>query len=281
MNWKNKVAVVTGASSGIGAGLALHCAQQGMHVVAAATNLKKLQDVERQIHEAGGSVQILQVDVADPAAVEGLAKEVFERFGAVHLLFNNAGILIDGKSWERSYEEWDRSYRINVLGVVNGIRSFVPRMLTQNEPGRIINTASTGGLLSAVAYMGIYQSTKAAIIAISEALFQELAMEKAPVSVSVLCPGEVVSDIYIRPRSQADAGKLSADELAVHGMVADRVAQGMSASEYARRVLQGIEADKFWIVTHEEFKPMLKLRQQSIITETNPPTLTEAMQHLG
>ena len=156
MDWKNKVAVITGASSGIGAGLALHCAQAGMHVVAAATNLNKLQELERQIHAIDGSVQIAQVDVADPAAVERLASEVFARFGAVHLLFNNAGILIDGKSWKRSYDEWDRSYRINVLGVVNGIRSFVPRMLAQVEPGRVINTASTGGLLSAVAYMGIY-----------------------------------------------------------------------------------------------------------------------------
>ncbi|MCB1679345.1 MAG: SDR family NAD(P)-dependent oxidoreductase [Halioglobus sp.] len=281
MDWKNKVAVITGASSGIGAGLALHCAQAGMHVVAAATNLNKLQELERQIHAIDGSVQIAQVDVADPAAVERLASEVFARFGAVHLLFNNAGILIDGKSWKRSYDEWDRSYRINVLGVVNGIRSFVPRMLAQVEPGRVINTASTGGLLSAVAYMGIYQSTKAAVVAISEALFQELAMESAPVSVSVLCPGEVVSDIYNRPREPGDHAKLSEDEMAVHGMVADMVARGMSASEYARRVLEGIEADKFWIITHDEFKPMLQLRPQSIVAGTNPPTLTEAMEHQG
>ncbi len=279
-DWSNKVAVITGASRGIGAGLAHHCAQLGMHVVAAATNLEKLRELESSIQSTGGSVLTVQTDVADPDAVESLADLVFERFGKVHLLFNNAGVMVDGKSWERSFEDWRWSYEVNVLGVVSGIRSFLPRMLEQGEPARIVNTASAGGLISAVAYMGVYQSTKAAIIAISEALYQELAAEQASVSVSVLCPGDVVSDIYDRPREQGNDEHLSQQEQAVRDTVAGMIAQGMSAAEYAERVLRAIEADKFWVITHEEFKPMLNVRSQSVLNETNPPTMAEMMQHM-
>ena len=278
--WQNKVAVITGASRGIGAGLAHHCAQLGMHVVAAATNLDKLAELESSIQSTGGSVLTVQTDVADPDAVESLADLVFERFGKVHLLFNNAGVLVDGKSWERSHDDWRRSFEVNVLGVVSGIRHFLPRMLEQEEPARIVNTASAGGLISAVAYMGIYQSTKAAVIAISEALYQELAAEQACVSVSVLCPGDVVSDIYDRPGDQGSDDRLSQEEQAVRETVAGMIAQGMSAAEYAERVLRAIESDKFWVITHEEFKPMLGVRSQSVLNETNPPTMAEIMRRM-
>jgi len=278
-DWQNKIAVITGASRGIGAGLATHCAELGMQVVAAATNLDKLKALESSIVSSGGSVLTVQTDVADPDAVESLADLVFECFGEVHLLFNNAGVLVDGKSWERSYEDWRWSYEVNVLGVVNGIRSFVPRMLAQGEPGRVVNTASAGGLMPAVSYMGVYQSTKAAVIAISEALYQELALEEAPVSVSLLCPGDVASDIYERPKQRGCDAVLGDAELALRDTVSTMIEQGMSAAEYAERVLRAIEADKFWVITHEDFKPMLQVRSQSVLNETNPPTMAEIMQH--
>lgn len=277
--WQNKVAVITGASRGIGAGLARHCAKLGMQVVAAATNLDKLEELERSIQSSGGSVLTVQTDVADPDAVQALADLVFERFGKVHLLFNNAGVMVDGKSWERSHADWRWSYEVNVLGVVSGIRSFLPRMLDQGEPGRVVNTASAGGLMPAVSYMGVYQSTKAAVIAISEALYQELALEEAPVSVSLLCPGDVASDIYERPRDRGNDATFSDAELALRDTVAGMIAQGMSAAEYAERVLQAIEADKFWVITHDDFKPMLQVRSQSVLNETNPPTMAEIMEH--
>lgn len=278
-DWENKVAVITGASRGIGAGLAKHCASLGMQVVAAATNLDKLKALETSIHSSGGSVTTVQTDVADPYAVQALADQVFDRFGRVHLLFNNAGVMVDGKSWERSYDDWRWSYEVNVLGVVNGIRSFLPRMLEQGEPGRVVNTASAGGLMPAVSYMGVYQSTKAAVIAISEALFQELALEEAPVSVSLLCPGDVASDIYERPREKDGETALGEAELALRETVANMIANGMSTTEYAERVFQAIEADKFWVITHESFKPMLQLRSQSVLNETNPLTMAQIMQH--
>lgn len=280
-DWQNKVVVITGASRGIGAGLARHCAALGMQVVAAATNVDKLKELENSIQSSGGSVLTVQTDVTDPDAVESLADLVFERFGKVHLLFNNAGVMVDGKSWERSYEDWRWSYDVNVLGVVSGIRSFVPRMLAQREPGRVVNSASAGGLMPAVSYMGVYQSTKAAVIAISEALYQELALEEAPVSVSVLCPGDVASDIYERPRERGSDAALSDVELAQRDTVASMIAEGMSAADYAERVLRAIEADKFWVITHEDFKPMLQLRSQSVLNETNPLSLAEVMQHGG
>ncbi len=280
-DWQNKVAVITGASRGIGAGLATHCAELGMQVVAAATNLDKLAELEHSIQSNGGSVLTVQTDVADPESVQALADLVFERFGKVHLLFNNAGVMVDGKSWERSHEDWRWSYEVNVMGVVSGIRSFLPRMLEQGEPGRVVNTASCGGLISTLSYMGLYQSTKAAVIAITEALYQELALEEAPVSVSLLCPGDVASEIYVRPRDRGSDADVGDSELAMRHTVATMVAKGMSAAEYAERVLRAIEADKFWVITHEDFKPMLTVRSQSVLNETNPLSMAEVIQQGG
>src|SRR5690606_20990427 len=144
----------------------------------------------------GHSVITAKLDVSDAAAVEALAASVFETHGKVNLLFNNAGVLVDGKSWERSLDDWRWIFDVNVMGVIHGIRSFVPRMLSQGEAGRVINTSSIGGLMGGGAFMGPYQSTKHAVTALSETLFRELAQESAPVSASVLCPAEVAPAIW-------------------------------------------------------------------------------------
>lgn len=278
-DWKNKVAVITGASSGIGAGLVEHCVALGMQVVAAATNREKLETLREKSIAGSQSVEIVQTDVSDPAAVESLAQMTFDLFGKVNLLFNNAGILIDGKSWQRPYEDWKRSFEVNVLGVVNGIRSFVPRMLQQGEAGRVVNTSSVGGLAGGTSFMGPYVSTKHAVIALTETLYNELREERAPVPASVLCPGEVVSDIYTRPcGGSLDLTPRSVPEQAMRELVAARVADGMTPGEYARLVFQQLEADKFWILTHHDFKPMLHARVEAIFNETNPLSFEEILQ---
>lgn len=280
-DWQNKVVVINGASSGIGAGLVQHCAGLGMHVVAAATNMEKLETLKETIASSGQSIVIVPVDVSNPAAVESLAQMTFDRFGKVNLLFNNAGILIDGKSWERSYEDWKRSFDVNVLGVVNSIRSFVPRMLQQGEAGRVINTSSMGGLAGGTSFMGPYLSSKHAVIALTETLYNELREEDAPITASVLCPGEVVSDIYNRPRDHGDDTTPGSEaERTMRDTVAGRVAQGMSPREYARLVFERLEQDKFWILTHHDFKPMLYARVEAIENETNPLSFEEILEKM-
>jgi NAD(P)-dependent dehydrogenase (short-subunit alcohol dehydrogenase family) len=259
-DWNGQVAVITGAASGIGAGLARHASALGMRVIAADVDAEGLASIP-------SSEQHL-VDVSDPAAVEALAASVFDRYGAVNLLFNNAGVLVDGKSWERSAEDWQWSLNVNVMGVVNGIRSFVPRMLAQGQAGRIVNTSSIGGLLGGSAFLGPYQGSKHCITAISETLYAELALEDAPITASVLCPGEVVSGIWEsgRLRRPADRYELGSEaENAFHDTVAGMVADGLSPEEFASRAFAGIEADQFWILPQPEFKALFQQRVDAIL----------------
>jgi NAD(P)-dependent dehydrogenase (short-subunit alcohol dehydrogenase family) len=262
-DWNGQVAVITGAASGIGAGLARHASALGMQVVAT--------DVDRDgLSALSGlaGIETWLVDVASSEDVEALAAEIFDIHGRVNLLFNNAGVLVDGKSWERSAKDWQWCLDVNIMGVVNGIRSFVPRMLAQGEAGRVINTSSIGGLLGGSAFLGPYQGSKHAITAISETLHAELALEDAPITASVLCPGEVVSGIWEsgRLRPTEDRYKLGSEaENAFHDTVAGMVADGLSPEEFARRAFAGIAADQFWILPQTEFKPLFQQRVDAIL----------------
>jgi NAD(P)-dependent dehydrogenase (short-subunit alcohol dehydrogenase family) len=262
-DWNGQVAVITGAASGIGAGLARHASALGMQVVATDVDRDGLSALEGL---AGIGTWLIDVTSSDD--VEALAAEVFDIHGRVNLLFNNAGVLVDGKSWERSVKDWQWSLNVNIMGVVNGIRSFVPRMLAQGESGRIINTSSIGGLLGGSAFLGPYQGTKHCITAISETLHAELALEDAPITASVLCPGEVVSGIWEsgRLRSTEDRYELGSEaENAFHDTVAGMVADGLSPEEFASRAFAGIAADQFWILPQTEFKPLFQQRVDAIL----------------
>lgn len=279
-DWQDQVAVITGAGSGIGSGLARFAAKQGMHVVAADIDIRGLEILQDELMTAGTSFVSRQIDVTKEEAVENLAEEVFQRFGRVNLLFNNAGVLVSGNSWMCSSEEWRWNFDVNVMGVVHGIRSFVPRMLEQGEAGRIINTGSIGGLLGGGPYMAVYQGTKHAIVAITESLHQELLLEKAPVSASVLCPGEVATGIgdSDRLRSAAEQARLkSTAEQQFHSSLSQGIAAGLSPDEIAGHVFDAIEQDKFWLLPQTDFKPMVQWRTQSIVDETDPPSLIELM----
>lgn len=274
-NWKGQVCVITGAASGIGAGLARHSAGLGMHVIAADVDESGLNELAELARTRGQSVTAVKVDVADPAAVEALAASVFDVHGKVNLLFNNAGVLVDGKSWERSLDDWRWIYGVNVMGIIHGIHSFVPRMLRQGANGRIINTSSIGGLMGGGAFMGPYQSTKHAVTALSETLFRELAQESAPITASVLCPAEVATAIWesdrLRPADQHN--RLSSEaEQQFHDIVADGVAAGLEPDAFARKVFEAIEADKFWIIPDTAFMPVFEERSASIVAGTDPST---------
>lgn len=276
--WQGKVCVVTGAGSGIGGGLARHAASLGMHVIGTDVDKAGLTELEHTLHARGLSIETRCVDVRDAQAVEELAHEVFERHGRVNLLFNNAGVLVDGKSWERPVRDWRWSFDVNVFGIINGIRSFVPRMLAQGDAGRIINTSSQGGLLGGGNFMGPYQASKHAVTALTETLYAELALEAAPITASCLCPGEVATHIWSsdRLRPEQEHNQLGTTEQQFHDIVAGAVAGGSTPDEFAVEVFAAIEAGKFWIVpTSEFFRSTFDARNRDILEGRLPATTAD------
>ena len=180
-DFKHRVAVVTGAASGIGRAIAERCVAEGMRVVLADIEAGALDEAARAI---SGSMPFC-LDVSDATAVEAMAEAVYKELGGVHLLFNNAGIAPDGKmAWAQTLDTWKWVIDVNLYGVIHGLRSFVPRMLAAGEEGHIVNTASVAGL-HAGPMISPYYATKHAVVGLSESLYLELAMAKARVSASV------------------------------------------------------------------------------------------------
>ena len=186
--FKGKVAVVTGAASGIGRGLADRFAAEGMHVIIADVEQAALDAAETDMRSAGADVLAVRTDVSDAASVEALATAAVERFGGVHVLCNNAGVGGGPTSWETSLEDWQWVLGVNLWGVINGIRSFVPLMLKQGEEAHIVNTASVAGLIAGAGNAS-YTASKFGVVGLSEVLHHELlAASGGKVKVSVLCP---------------------------------------------------------------------------------------------
>ena len=276
----DKVAFVTGAGSGIGRAAAVALQNAGFDVALAGRRAAQLEETAAMASGDGGKMLAVPTDVGDVESVRAAFAKTKEAFGRLDVLFNNAGVLINGTSWLCSAEDWRWNFDVNIMGIVHGIRSFVPRMLNQGQPGRVINTGSIGGLLGGGPYMGIYQGTKHAIVAITESLHNELSMEDAPVTASVLCPGEVATGIGDPERLRSGEGQKrskSTAEQQFHNALSQGIAAGLAPDEFAGRVFDAIAEDKFWLLPQPEFKPMVQLRTQSIIDETVPPNLTELM----
>ncbi|MEW4468233.1 SDR family NAD(P)-dependent oxidoreductase [Parasphingorhabdus sp. JC815] len=254
------VAVITGAASGIGAGLARHAASLGMDLVLADWDESALQETANSL-----SSQVLAVptDVRNEAAVQALAKAAYDKFGAVDLLFNNAGVLSSGLTWEIDTATWQRSLDINIGGVINVIRAFVPRMIDAERPSRIINTSSLGGFLTSP-FMAPYTATKFAVVAISEALAGELSATGSQVQVSLLAPGPVQSAILNEkaPPHTADFMNVMRDMNNENGMTPD---------EFAPLVFEAIERGEYWIVPQPELLDAgLRDRTEMILNRTPP-----------
>ncbi|KAB0496617.1 SDR family NAD(P)-dependent oxidoreductase [Pseudomonas vancouverensis] len=262
-NEQGPVAVITGAASGIGRGLAEHAAALGMRLVLADRDAAGLQGLSEQLQVQGVQVIHCVTDVGDASQVERLRDRAVAQFGGVDLLFNNAGVMQTGFSWDITEAQWQRMLDVNLKGVINGIRSFVPLLLQQGRAAHVINTASLAGLVSSP-LMAPYNVTKQAVVALSETLHYELAMIGAPVSVSVLCPGPVASEIMASNQVVDTAG---AD---FSQLLDSTIRQGMTPAELAATVFAAIAEKRFWILPHKGFKPALERRVQSILGETNP-----------
>jgi NAD(P)-dependent dehydrogenase (short-subunit alcohol dehydrogenase family) len=261
---KGRVAVITGAASGIGRGLAEYAAGLGMRLVLSDVDGQRLQALCADLQAQGAEAVACVTDVGDPAQVEHLRDIAVERFGGVDLLFNNAGVMQTGTCWEISHEQWQRMLSVNLQGLINGIRSFVPLLLEQGRPAHVINTASLAGLVSSP-LMAPYNVTKQAVVALSETLHYELSLQQAQVSVSVLCPGPVASEIMAS--DQMIAGSAGAQ---FNQLLDTSIRQGMTPLELAELVFAAVREKRFWILPHKFFKPALQRRLQSILEETNP-----------
>lgn len=257
-----KLAFVTGGSSGIGRGIAVAFARAGMRVVITGRRQEHIDESLAQFADLGLDVEALQLDVTDRAAVEQAAEETERRLGPVHVLVNNAGIGLAGPVMAATEGDWDWLIDVNIKGVAHGIQAFVPRMRAHGEGGHIVTTSSMGGLLPVAA--GLYSMTKAAVIALSEALAIELAPEG--IGVSAYCPGPVHSNIAsgvtARPAEYAGSGYAPPDPARL-AMAAS--APYMDPVEAGERVLEGVRRGDLFILTHPEFAAGVRERFDTIL----------------
>jgi NAD(P)-dependent dehydrogenase (short-subunit alcohol dehydrogenase family) len=271
---KGKVAVVTGAASGIGRAMAERFGREGMKIVLADVEERALIETRDAFLKAGVETIAMTVDVSQANQVEGLAKRAFEKFGATHILCNNAGIAVGGFAWEVSQADWDWVLGVNLGGVVHGIRAFVPRMISQGE-GHVVNTASLAGLISAPG-MAPYCASKHAVVAISECLHHDLKLVAGgKVQVSVLCPAWVRTRIADsernRPANTPRRPAVSAPQAALlEGMVRQAVAGGIAPEEVADQVLQAVIDERFWVLTHPRSRGVVEKRMQGILEDRSP-----------
>ncbi|WP_218243331.1 SDR family oxidoreductase [Comamonas fluminis] len=255
-----KVAVITGAASGIGAGLAKQAVARGMKVVLADRDQAGLEKVAAELGEQALAVV---TDVTSQASLDALADKAYAAFGQVDLLFNNAGVLTTGNSWEISDAKWQQAWQVNVNGIVNGLRAFVPRLLKADRPARIINTASVGGFLPSP-LMAPYSATKFAVVALTESLANELATLNPLIQVSLLAPGPVKTAIFREAPSEASAQ--------FHGLMTHMLDEnGLSSDQFAGLVFAAIDRGDYWIVPQPEtLYPLLEARNKIIAEKGNP-----------
>ena len=250
-----RVAVVTGAASGIGRAMTDEFASRGMRLVLADVDRAALAAAADGLRARGVEVLDLVVDVRSEDRVNALADAAWERFGAVHLLCNNAGVaapVIRSRAWEASLDDWRWILDVNFMGVLHGVRAFVPRMLASGDEGHVVNTASVAGLMTGA---NPYHVSKHAVACLTEGLYKDLKAMDARVSASVLCPGIVRTAILDGERNRpADYGPASGetaltdDERRWTAWFRQALEDGIDPAEVARATADGVVADRYWIV---------------------------------
>ena len=277
-DFRNKTAVLTGAGSGFGLECARIGARLGMNLVLVDVQQDALDRAAQELQAAGAAVLALRVDVSDAAAMDALGQAVLARFGAPHFVFNNAGVGSGGLIWENSAKDWDWVLGVNVMGVAHGVRVFTPMMLAAaaQDPawqGHIVNTASMAGLLNAP-NMGIYNVSKHSVVALSETLYQDLALVTDQISASVLCPYFVPTGISQSHRNRpADAApvKPTRSQLIGQAMSDKAVGSGrVSAADVAQKVFDAIAAGQFYIYSHPKAIGSVQVRLEDIMLARNP-----------
>jgi len=271
-DFRDKVAVITGAASGIGRALAHRFAREGMHVVLADIEVEPLHAAERSVAARGVRTLAVSADVSDAADVERLAQRTLDAFGAIHVVCNNAGVAITGPVWTHTLADWQWILGVNLWGVIHGVRVFTPILLAQGVPAHIVNTASMAGL-TCVPNMAIYSASKHAVVALSETLHHDLAAHGAALKVSVLCPGFV--DTRIGESARNRPPHLSDTAAAPRSAAAEAVAQrllatGLTPETVADTVLDAIRSERLYVFPAPELKRRLRIRFEDILNDRNP-----------
>jgi NAD(P)-dependent dehydrogenase (short-subunit alcohol dehydrogenase family) len=277
---KNKVAVITGAASGIGYAIAQKCVREGMRVALADIDEENLAKAEDGLKGLGGIVLCMKTNVANRSDIELLAQKTLDAFGGVHLLVNNAGVGGGGSPWEATWNDWEWVINVNLWGVIHGVKVFTPIMLDQGTEGHIVNTASIAGLVAGSPSMAPYAVSKHAVVALSESLYFGLRLRNARINVSVLCPAFVNTRIMDSDRNRP--ATLQNEPVAIPPHVQGfidfmnaSVEAGMPPEQVAEKVFEAIKEEKFYILTHPEWTEVIKLRVDNLLQSQNPQDSSE------
>lgn len=276
LEFAERVAVVTGGGSGIGEALCWRWAEARMKVVVADIDVIAAERVRAVLEAAGHDAIAAKVDVSRAAEVEQLAVLAYRRYGSVDLLCNNAGIVPSGRYrpvWEYPLEDWQWAFDVNLMGVVHGIRSFVPRMLAQKTPSHIVNTASVAALVSGSG-SPVYSAAKHAVLRVTEALYASLRESGAPIGVTVLCPGLVNTRIYEsernRPESLRPASGVAGEIPALQAVAAELYAHALSPRAVAQQVFEAVQAQRLYQITSDQYDDAIRERADALLARRNP-----------
>ncbi|HXJ36256.1 MAG TPA: SDR family NAD(P)-dependent oxidoreductase [Candidatus Eisenbacteria bacterium] len=274
--FRGRVAVVTGSASGIGLATAERLAAEGMRMVLADVEEGALRAASERLAARGATVLAVRTDVTKPEQVDALARRAYEQFGAVHVVFNNAGVEVTGAIFENSVSDLRWVVDVNLLGVLYGIRSFVPRMLEAGSEGHVVSTASLAGLTTAP-YLDVYCVTKFGVVAAMECLYKELCATGSALRASVVCPGLINTNLMNaernRPADRREPGTAapSAGGMAMDAMLRAGLETGYPPSVVADAVFQGIRDQRFWVIPSQaELKANIYTRLDEVREERNP-----------
>lgn len=274
-SFEGKVAVITGAASGIGFGMAQAFAEAGIRVVLSDIETEELERAAQALRSSGADVHTVVADVSDPQQVQGLAQAAQNRWGGIDILCNNAGVGAGTvPSWHSTLDDWHWVLGVNLMGVVHGIRSFMPILLKQGTRAHIVNTASMAGL--SAGGNPVYGASKAGVVSLSESLYLELQRNRSNVDVSLLCPGFVATRILSaernRPAAFGDASEppSSPIALAMRQWFNEQVEQGLDPLAVGRQVLAAVRERRFYVFTHPEWLAQVEHRLQNLLHGRNP-----------
>ena len=277
-NFKGKTAVLTGAGSGFGLECARIGARLGMNLVLVDVQQDALDQATAEMQALGAEVLAFRLDVSRADQMQAMSEAVFERFGAPHFVFNNAGVGSGGLIWENTVKDWEWVLGVNLWGVIHGVRLFTPMMLeaAAKDPswqGHIVNTASMAGLLNPP-NMGVYNVSKHAVVSFTETLYQDLRLVSDQIGASVLCPYFVptgISQSHRNRPAELDTENPTRSQLIGLAMTDKAVGSGkVTAAEVAQKVFDGMAANQFYIFSHPRALGNVQSRMECIVQQTNP-----------